>query len=493
MKILFVYPRFPDTFWGFKHALKFVKKKAVSPPLPLLTVASILPSEWEKRLVDENVQTLTDADIEWADMVCVSAMMVQNESTQKVIDRCNKLKKKVVAGGSLFSAQPNLIKGVDYLVLNEAEITLPLFLSDLEKGNPQSVYTSNVRPSLSLTPTPMWKLIDFKNYVSMPLQYSRGCPFECDFCDIIVLYGRVTRVKSPEQFVVGEVESLYQAGWRGPVFIVDDNFIGNKLHVKKMLRRLVDWQIVHNYPFQFITEASINLANDEELMALMSRANFHNVFIGIESPNEASLVECGKIQNTKLDLREAVHIINRHGMKVMAGLIVGFDKDDHTIFSKIKDLVLNSGVGITMLGLLQAPHGTELARRLKDEGRLTGRISGDNVDMSINFIPKMPLDILLSEYRKLLLDIHSPSSFYRRMRIFIKHYRPTVKGRLSFANIMSFYRSVWRIGIFSPLRFHYWQLIVKTCVINTKALSAIIEELINAYHLLRHSREVCKK
>lgn len=492
MKILFVYPRFPDTLWGFRHALKFVKKKAVSPPLPLLTVASMLPLEWEKCLVDENVQPLMDAYIEWADMVCVTAIMVQAESVQKVVDRCNKLKKKVVAGGPLFSAQPDLIKGVDYLVLNEAEITLPLFLNDLKIGKLQPVYTSNVKPSLSLTPAPMWELIDFRNYVSMSVQYSRGCPFECDFCDITALYGRVPRVKSPEQFV-GEIESLYQAGWRGSVFIVDDNFIGNKLHVEQMLRLLINWQIIHNYPFQFITQASINLANEEELMALMSRANFHKIFVGIESPNRASLIECGKIQNTKLNLEEAIHVLNKNGMGAMVGLIVGFDKDDYTIFSKIKDFVLNSGIGITMLGLLQAPHGTELAHRLKNEGRLTGYISGDNVDMSINFIPKMPLKVLLDGYKELLLDIHSPRSFYRRMSIFIKHYRQTVRGRLLFANIMSFCRSVWYIGIFSPLCFRYWQLIVKTCVINIKALSAVIEELINAYHLLRHSREVAKK
>ena len=333
MNILLINPKYPETFWSFKHVLRFISKKAAFPPLGLLTVAAILPGGWQKKLVDLNVEPLTDATLDWADLVFVGAMLVQRESAQEVIDRAKAAGKRVVAGGPAFTAAPELFPGVDHLVLNEGEITLPMFVRDFLAGTPQPRYTSDEKPDIAKTPAPLWQLIRMKNYATMSVQFSRGCPFNCEFCDIIVMNGRVPRTKSPTQ-MLGELEALRKAGWSGSVFIVDDNFIGNKDKVKTFLRELIVWQKARKFPFTFFTEASLNLAQDEELMRLMSAANFHKVFLGIETPSLDSLKECSKLQNTTLDLAKAVNAIQSNGMQVMAGFIVGCDSDTERIFKK---------------------------------------------------------------------------------------------------------------------------------------------------------------
>jgi radical SAM superfamily enzyme YgiQ (UPF0313 family) len=288
MKVLFVYPEYPDTFWSFKYVLKFISKKAAFPPLGLLTVGAMLPEEWQKKLVDLDVESLKDDDIEWADMIFLSAMIVQKKSAQEIIDRCRIHGKKIVAGGPAFTTQHEEFTGVDHYVLNEVEVTLPLFLEDLRKGQLNKVYTSDKKPDITKTPLPLWSLINSDDYATMAIQYSRGCPFNCEFCDIVIMNGRVSRCKNPEQ-MQREFQALYDAGWRKSVFIVDDNFIGNKREVKRMLPGLVQWQKEHKYPFTLLTEASTDLANDEELMQMMSRANFFKVFLGLETPDMESL------------------------------------------------------------------------------------------------------------------------------------------------------------------------------------------------------------
>jgi radical SAM superfamily enzyme YgiQ (UPF0313 family) len=349
MNILLINPIFPDTFWGFRHALKFISKKAAYPPLGLLTVAAMLPPEWNKRLIDMNVQTLKDVDLMWADYVFLGGMSVQQNSARAVITRCKSLRIRVVAGGPLFTVHQEEFDDVDYLVLNEAELTLPRFLKDLELRRPQHRYESNDWADVTTTPLPLWTLINPHDYGSMNLQYSRGCPYDCEFCDITVLYGRVPRTKTKEQ-LLRELDSLYAFGWRGGVFFVDDNFIGNKNKLKKeILPAVIQWMERMKYPFSFNTEASINLSDDEELMDLMSKAGFHAVFVGIESPNEESLVECKKIPNKNRDLIASVKKIQHHGFQVQGGFIVGFDSDPSSIFQKVIDFVQESGIVTAMV------------------------------------------------------------------------------------------------------------------------------------------------
>ncbi len=482
MNALLVYPRYPDTFWSFRHALSFISKKAVLPPLGLLTVAAMMPKEWEKRLVDTNVCGLKDGDIDWADMVFISAMLIQKESAQEIINRCKARGRKVVAGGPAFTTSHESFIGVDHFVLSEAESTLPLFLNDLEKGDLKQIYESPERPDVTKTPVPLWSLIDLRNYVSMAVQYSRGCPFECEFCDIIIMNGRVPRTKTNEQ-IIGELQSLYEAGWRNSVFIVDDNFIGNKANVKCMLPSLIEWQKERKYPFKLLTEASTNLADDEELMNLMSRANFSKVFLGIESPNVESLKECGKLQNVNRDLSETVKKIQQHGMQVMGGFIVGFDSDDEQIFENQLAFIQKAGVVTAVVGILGAFPKTKLWYRLKAEGRLIKDSVGESMDGNIDFVPKMGKEKLVNGYKKLLSKIYSKKYYYQRIDTFIRDYKPTVRSRLSKNEFFAFLRSVWRIGVLSGERLHYWRLLAKTLFTKKKALPVAIELAIYGQHL----------
>lgn len=492
MRILFVYPCYPDTFWSFKHALKFISKKAAFPPLGLLTVASMLPAHWEKKLVDLNIEDLKDEDILWADMVFVSAMLVQKQSTQQIISRCKDLDRKVVAGGPAFSAQPESFPDVDHFILNEAEVTLPEFLHDLQAGQVRRTYSSEQRPDITQTPIPMWSLIDMRNYATMPVQYSRGCPFDCEFCDIVILNGRKPRTKTSEQ-MEDEMQALYDQGWKGGVFIVDDNFIGNKKNVKQMLPKLISWQKRHNYPYTLLTEASVNLAEDNELMDLMSAANFNKVFLGLETPCMESLQECGKTQNTSMDLVEAVRSIHQHGMQVMAGFIIGFDSDTESIFEAQIKFIQQIGVVTAMVGLLGAIPHTRLWHRLRSEGRLLGETSGDNTDGSLNFLPTMDRDRLLSGYQQVINTIYNPKQYYKRIHTFVQNYQPKAKGKFSRDELRALVKSMLRIGLFSKNCLRYWRLIFKTARTKARALPAAIELAIYGYHFERVAKSCQKK
>jgi radical SAM superfamily enzyme YgiQ (UPF0313 family) len=364
MKILLVYPQYPNTFWSFKYALRFISKKASLPPLGLLTVAAMLPNEWEKKLVDTNIESLRDEDIKWADYVFISAMSIQKKSADDIIRKCNELGVKVVAGGPHFTSAPEDYDHADHLVLNEAEITLPEFLSDIESGQTKHLYTSSEWGDMTTIPIPDWNLVKMKKYASTNIQYSRGCPFNCDFCNITVLYGRKPRTKDTAQ-IIAELDSLYDHGWRAGVFFVDDNFIGNRRKLKKeTLPAIIDWMEKKKYPFPLNTEASIDLADDPELMDLMTRAGFDTVFIGIETPHEESLAECSKTQNKKRDMMACIKKMQHAGLEVQAGFIVGFDSDPANIFDKVISFIQESGIATAMVGLLNAPRGTKLFQRL---------------------------------------------------------------------------------------------------------------------------------
>lgn len=484
MKILLLYPEYPDTFWSFKHALKFINKKAAFPPLGLLTVAGMLPHEHELKLVDLNTSNLKERDIKWADMVFISAMVVQKDSAHKVIKRCKNLGTMVVAGGPLFTVQHEDFPAVDYFVLNEAEVTLPQFLEDLKTGCAKHIYTSDVRPDIRLAPVPKWDLINKKRYSAMAVQYSRGCPFDCEFCDIVVLNGRVPRTKSKEQ-ILSELDAVYKSGWRDSVFIVDDNFIGNKRKLKtEILPAIIDWMKEKHFPFSFFTQASINLADDDELINLMTKANFTMVFVGIESPSKESLAECGKSQNENRDMESAIRKLQNSGLEVQGGFILGFDSDQQSIFQDLINFVQNSGVVTAMVGLLNAPSGTKLYKRLKTENRITGDFSGNNTDLAINFIPKMKFETLVNGYRKVVDTLYAPKQYYARVRTFLTEYKPRRQkaGKLKPMHYRALIRSFWVLGIKDKGRGPFWRLIFWTMFKKPRGLPTSISMAIYGFH-----------
>lgn len=485
MNVLLIYPEFPDTFWSFKHALKFVHKKASSPPLGLLTVAALLPSDWSKQLLDLNVTKLTRKALEWADYAFVSGMILQRDAARRIIAQCKEMGVKTVAGGPLFSADHTGFPEVDHLVLNEAEITLPEFLRDLEQGCPKRIYATTEFPDISKTPTPLWDLVDMSKYASMSIQFSRGCPYHCDFCNVTSLFGHRCRIKTVQQ-VLTELDTIYAMGWRDSIFFVDDNFIGNKGFLKKeLLPALIQWQ-KGKAGITFHTEASINLADDEPLMNMMAEAGFDQVFIGIETPDDSSLAECSKKQNQNRDLLADVKRIQKARLQVQGGFIVGFDNDTPAIFQKQIDFIQNSGIVTAMVGLLQASPGTRLYERLKQEGRLSGDASGDNVNGTTNIIPKMDIETLLEGYKALLKNIYSPKQYYLRVKTFLRNYEPPrFEAPLTRTRFMAFLRSVLRLGVFGKERFQYWNLVLWTGIRRPRLLPLAITMSIYGHHYRR--------
>lgn len=488
MNVLLIYPEFPDTFWSFKHALKFIRKKAAFPPLGLLTVAALLPSDWSRRLVDVNVTPLAEADLAWADYVLISAMTVQRESARQIIARCKAANLKIVAGGPLFASEYEQFEAVDHFVLNEAELTLPPFLEDLKQGCAKHIYTTPHFADVTQTPTPQWELADLRGYASMSIQYSRGCPYNCDFCNVTALFGHRPRIKTAPQ-IIAELDGLYDLGWRGHVFFVDDNFIGNKWRLKtELLPALIAWQKGRR-AIPFHTEASINLADDEPLMQMLVEAGFDAVFIGIETPDEASLTECSKKQNKHRDLVADVKRIHRAGLQVQGGFIVGFDHDTPSIFQRQIDFIQTSGIVTAMVGLLQAPPGTRLYERLKQESRLLNLMSGDNVDGTTNIIPTMNLETLREGYRQILQHIYSPQHYYQRVKTFLREYKsPTIKAPLDLEYTLAFVRSIYRLGILGQEWFEYWQLLGWTLIHRPKLFPLAVTLAIYGYHF----RKICE-
>jgi radical SAM superfamily enzyme YgiQ (UPF0313 family) len=462
MNALLLYPRFPATFWSFKHALKFIRKSASLPPLGLLTVAAMLPSEWNKRLVDTNVRDLTAEDLSWADIVFIGAIIAQRHSARELIARCRAAGKTIVAGGPLFSVEQEQFPEVDYFVLNEAEATLPLFLRDFGRGSARRMYSATEFPDVRQSPAPLWELADLRQYASMSIQFSRGCPFDCEFCSVTAMLGRRPRTKTPAQ-VIAELDGLYRLGWRGPVFFVDDNLIGKQDLVKEgLLPALIAWQ-KGKRRLRFYTEASINLADDEELMRRMVDAGFDTVFIGIETPDEAGLVECSKHHNRDRDMVADVKRIQRAGLQVQGGFIVGFDSDTPAIFQRQLEFIQKSGIATAMVGLLNAPRGTRLYARLEREGRLIGQTTGDNVDGTTNFIPRMNMDTLRQGYANLLRHLYAPGPYYRRVRTFLREYHPPkATASLRWSDLWTFVHSSLRLGVFGRECVHYWGLLLWT-------------------------------
>jgi radical SAM superfamily enzyme YgiQ (UPF0313 family) len=492
VKALLVYPETPTSFWSFKDALKFIAKKVAEPPLGLITIAALLPNEWDKKLIDMNISKLEDEYILWADYVFLSGMNIQVNSFKDVIRKCNKLKRKIIVGGPLATTQYKDFLGVDHFVLNEAENTLPIFLEDLKNGNPKHVYISDKFPDITKSPAPMWELLEIKKYASLSMQYSRGCPYDCDFCSITMLNGRKPRTKSSAQ-LMDEIETIYNLGYRGPISIVDDNFIGNKVKLKnEILPRLIKWSQQKQYPFNFITEVSINLAEDEKLMDMMIDAGFNSIFVGIETPSTESLQECGKYQNLKGNLVSSVKRLQQCGFMVSAGFIVGFDSDRSSVFQDQINFIQKSGIVSAMVGLLNAPSGTKLYRKMQSENRLLDVWSGNNMDGYMNFIPKMNYQQLMTGYSKIINTIFSQKEYYLRVKQFLNNYKMPSwnKNKIKLKEIRAFLMLVWLVGIIEKGRKYFWKLLAFSLFKQPNKFPLAMTMAVYGYHFRRIAAKI---
>lgn len=499
MKVLLVYPEFPDTYWSFRHALSFMGKRSAFPPLGLLTISAMLPESWERRLVDMNVRSLKPADVKWADVVFASAMLVQKDSLTAVVKLFNKLGTPVVVGGPYVTSTLEPLVGVDHMMIGEAEEILPDLIRDLEQNTAKPVYEAPERPQLALTPIPDFALADMKKYSAMAVQYSRGCPFNCEFCDIIEIYGRIPRTKSPEQ-MLAELDALYNSGYRGSVFIVDDNFIGNKKNVKLLLPYLAQWQELNRFPFSFVTEASVNLADDEKLLDLMRRAGFNRAFLGIETPVEESLKQAQKGQNTRRDLLDSVMRIQKYGIEVMAGFIVGLDNEPEDIFEQMTRFIRESAIPLAMVGLLTALPSTQLWRRLQGEGRLLGESGGDNThsEFALNFRTMRPVDRVVADYKSILRFIYGARGYYDRVLECLR--RVTQPGpkfqpqNTPIQNLRALARITLQLGVRDSKDNcrEFWRFVLQTLTNNRAAFMDSMRLAAMGYHLRTLTERYCK-
>jgi radical SAM superfamily enzyme YgiQ (UPF0313 family) len=491
MKALLVWPQFPKSYWGQEYTLPLIGKGAVLPPLGLITAAALLPRHWELRLVDLNIESLEDADIVWADLVLLSAMRIQRDSFHDVIRRARAFGKRVVAGGPYVTTDPDAGSGIDHLVIGEAEEVLPGLARSLEAGEPAPArLAAPERPAVSKTPIPRFDLLQMHRYDCVGVQFSRGCPFACEFCDIIEIFGRVPRTKTPDQFL-SELDALRATGFRGPVFVVDDNFIGNKVAARKMLARLAVWSRDHDEPFDFFTEASVNLADDDVLISGLVSAGFSAVFLGIETPSREALLETKKRQNTHLDLELAVEKLVRAGLEVMAGFIVGFDADDETIFDRQYEFISRSPISMAMIGILTALPGTQLSRRLATEGRLYADSEGDAAYRP-NFATRLPEAALLSGYRRLLARVYEPRAYFARALRELsmqRHLRRSRSRRTLAYSISALVRSLWRQGVRGRYRLAYWQYLIRAALVAPRRFGHAVALAIHGEHMIRYTFE----
>ncbi len=492
VKALLVYPELPPTYWSMKYALPFLGKKAVMPPLGLLTVAALLPPDWDVTLVDMNVERLSAAAVSAADVVLTSSMLVQRESLARVVRLCKELGRPVVAGGPYPTSCHEHIPGVDHFVLDEAEITLPAFLADFAKGRAARVYADTGKPDIARTPPPRFELLRKRKYSTMALQYSRGCPHSCEFCDIVELFGHRPRTKTPAQFL-NELSLLYEEGWRGSLFVVDDNFIGNVKEVRKLLPAVASWQEERDYPFNLFTEATLGLAEDDELMEQMVRAGFNMVFLGIETPDRCTLESAGKRQNLKSDMLASVRRIQGKGMEVSAGFILGFDTDPDDIFDRQIRFIQEAGIPTAMVSLLTALPKTKLHQRLRSEGRLReGTVGGNNtVDLRLSFVPRMEARKLLDGYRKVLSEIYEPRRYFDRCLDLLKSLKihRTSNRRVTWTELRAFVHSLVR-QTFSTYSLSYWRFLLRGALAKPRMLAETVTMAVKGHHFFRMTRNV---
>jgi radical SAM superfamily enzyme YgiQ (UPF0313 family) len=499
--ILLVSPEFPRTYWGLQYGVAIAGRRATMPPLGLITVAALLPRHWRMRLVDMNIEPLTDADLTWADAVLVGGMLIQAPSMREVVRRARALGRRTVVGGPAPSTSPGEFSEADVVFGGEAEGRVAELVALIEGASPAPTppgcgsgaptlvpLRKTARPDVKTSPVPRFDLLKMDAYTTMSLQYSRGCPYRCEFCDIIEIFGRVPRLKTPAQ-VLTELDALLLAGWRGSVFVVDDNFIGNVKEVRQLLPEVRRWQAARGWPFDFYTEASVNLVNHRGLVEAMADCGFSSVFLGIETPSPAALAETKKTQNLDLDLREVVDQLTRAGLEVMAGFIVGFDSDDVTAFDAQRAFLQDAPIPLAMVGLLTALPDTALWRRLVKEGRLRQDGNGENFGRP-NFTPAMDEELLLDGYMTLLGQLYSLDGYLRRCRAYIER-APVARlpARLRPGSLQILARTFWRLGVKSPRRRLFWSLIRMALRRSLRFLPWAIEKAIQGEHFLRYTTE----
>ncbi len=490
MRVLLVNPEFPDSYWSARHALPFVRRKCLIPPLGLITVAALLPREWEIRLVDLNVEPVADASLRWADLVMVTGMLVQRRSLHEVLGRCRRLGVRTAVGGPYATALPEELALADHVFVGEGEEIVPAFARDLAQGRAQRTYRETGKPDLSEAPVPRYDLLPRRAYHHMALQYSRGCPFTCEFCDIIVMYGRKPRTKSASQ-VIAELEAIRETGFAGDVFFVDDNFIGNKKAVKQVLPEIAAWKERTRAPIEFYTEASMNIADDEGLVDAMTRAGFTAVFIGIETPSPESLRETKKMQNLKRDMVAQVHGLLRKGMDVWAGFILGFDNDGPDIFDRMIQFVQRAAIPYAMVGMLGALPNTPLYHRLQREGRLREETPGDQFGLT-NVITKLPVGQMLAGYRRVLETLYKPEVYFERCRRNLRQWRPRPgsRRRLLPKDFAAALRALWGQGVQGSYRRAYWKFLAWVLRHEPTKLARAIAQAAAGHHYITYTRRV---
>lgn len=483
-KCLLVSPRFPEySFWNYREVCELFGARYPAAPLGLVTAAALLPQEWEIRLLDLNVQEMETAAIDWADIVMSGGMIPQQRSILSLIELCHGRGKRIAVGGQDPTSQPDVYASADFLVLDEGEMTIPKFLADLEAGATRGIYRSEVKPDVTQSPAPRFDLLDLTKYLHVGVQFSRGCPFNCEFCDIIELYGRRPRAKEPRQ-ILRELESLYRLGYRGHVDFVDDNFIGNKKSVMAFLPELLRWSQERNFPFYFSTEATITLADDPRLLAMMEAVDFRYVFVGIETPDENILALTRKKQNTRHPIVDSVHRLYQHGMVVTAGFIVGFDGETRSAAGSMAACVEATGIPMAMVGLLTALPNTQLTRRLEREGRLPEDYSlqrpgdADQATSGLNFAPSRPRIEILEDYASILSRLYSPKSYFDRVlrAAGLLRRQPkqlgSARGRLR--ELAALGAVVWRLGFARETAWYFWRNLLKILGARPKNFEAAV-------------------
>ena len=484
-KCLLVHTKFSGlSFWNYQEVCYMAGAKYPAAPLGLLTVAALFPQHWILRLIDENVEPLLDDHLKWADIICTGGMLPQQKSMLNFIRRAHDFDRIVVVGGPDPTSQPDVYSEADFLVLGEGEITIPMFLNDLQKGVKRGRYFSEEKANMLKAVVPRYDLINFRNYLMIGVQFTRGCPFNCEFCDIIELYGRIPRYKSNEQ-VIKELQSLYDFGYRGHIDIVDDNFIANKKRVKDLLRELKTWTQNHGFPFYFSTEASINLTEDDELLQLMKDVDFRYVFLGIETPENNTLRLIKKNHNVNKPIEDAVRKLLSCGIVSNGGYIIGFDSESRQIANNMIDSIQKSGICMAMISLLYALPNTQLTRRLASEGRLfqqaSRSIGEDDIDQTtsgLNFKTLIPRTEILKNFIRVINAVYEPSNYYRRIIFTCLNLRPHYKHTPNFRTRLLYMRSFLRVckkaGFNSATGFYYWKMFLTVIIRNPKGIEAAV-------------------